>query len=240
MHTPMMGIAPQAMNSAMQMVGIAPGYQMPTAGVIPMVVESTGNGERSYDIYSRLLKERVIYMTGVVNDQMANLISAQMLYLEAEGNEKDIYLYIDSPGGSVTAGMTIYNTMQFINCDVCTIVTGQAASMGSFISMVGAPGKRFVLPEARVMIHRVSAGSQGTQGTIDIMERQLIDSQRAVDDARRVNERLAANYAKHNTAGKDLAWFQEALEYDTYYDAETAVELGLCDKVITSRNDIIG
>ena len=152
------------------------------SGLVPMVVEQSSRGERAYDIYSRLLKERVIFMVGPVEDHMANLIVAQMLFLEAENPDKDIHLYINSPGGSVTAGMAIYDTMQFIKPDVSTMVLGQAASMGSFLAMAGAKGKRFLLPESRTMIHRVSSGTPGTRGSVHVQELEFEDARRHMED----------------------------------------------------------
>lgn len=212
-------------------------YQMAVtqASIVPMVVEQTSKGERSYDIFSRLLKERVIFMTGPVHDQMANLISAQLLYLESVGAALDVHLYIDSPGGSVTAGLGVYNTMNFIKCDVSTTILGQGASMGSFIAQAGAKGKRFVLPESRTMIHRVSGGSGGTSGTVQIMEAQLEDAKRGVEEAKRLNKRLTELYAHHNTAGKDYNELLGTLEYDTFLSADEAVAMGLADEVVNSR-----
>lgn len=200
---------------------------------IPYVIQKTTNGERAVDIYSRMLDDRVIFMTGPVHDQMAAAISAQMLYLEAEDSSQDITLYIDSPGGSVTAGMTIYNTMKYISCDVVTIVTGQAASMGSFIAMSGAPGKRFVLGESRTMIHRVSSGTSGTSGTVHVQELQLEDVKRSLDEAQRLNRRLTEIYCENT--GKQYDEMYELMKFDTFYSAQEAVQMNLADSVITSR-----
>ena len=203
--------------------------------LVPMVVEKTGNGERAYDIYSRLLKERIIMMEGVVEDNMANLIVAQMLYLEAENPEKDITLFVNSPGGSVTAGLAIYDTMQFIKCDVATYVMGQAASMGSFIAQAGAPGKRFVLPESRTMIHRVSGGTRGTNGSVHVQDLQFEDAKRTFEESVRINKRLTELYVKHNTAGKTYDELFTDMKFDTFLSAEEAVKYGLADKVVEKR-----
>ena len=205
------------------------------SGLVPMVVEQSSRGERAYDIYSRLLKERVIFMVGPVEDHMANLIVAQMLFLEAENPEKDIHLYINSPGGSVTAGMAIYDTMQFIKPDVSTMVLGQAASMGSFLAMAGAKGKRFLLPESRTMIHRVSSGTPGTRGSVHVQELEFEDARRHMEEAKRLNDRLTEIYAERNTAGKSYEELYEIMKHDTFLSAEQAVEFGLADKVLSSR-----
>lgn len=206
--------------------------------LVPVVVEKTPQGERSYDLYSRMMKDRVIFFNGVVEDAMASIICAQLLYLESQGPSEAIHMYINSPGGSVTAGLSIYNTMQFISCPVHTYVLGQACSMGSFLAQAGAPGHRYVLEEARTMIHRVSAGSAGTQGPINIMEDQLEDVKRSVEEAQRLNERLTEIYAKHNSAGKDYAFFKETMKYDTFLSADEAIEWGLADVKVTSRDEL--
>lgn len=211
---------------------------MTTSSLVPMVVEKTPQGERSYDIFSRLLKDRIVYFTGQVEDNMASLISAQLLFLESEDPDADIHLYINSPGGSVTAGLAIYNTMQFINCDIVTIVTGQAASMGSFLAQAGTEGKRYVLGESRTMIHRVSGGSRGTQGSVQVMKEQLEDAIRSVEEAERLNDRLHQIYTNHNTKGKTFEEFKETMQHDTFLSAQEAVEFGLADKVITTRADV--
>jgi len=203
--------------------------------LVPMVVEKTGTGERAYDIYSRLLKERIIMLEGEVSDQMANLIVAQLLYLEAENPEKDISLFINSPGGSVTAGLAIYDTMQFIRPDVSTYVMGQAASMGSFLAQAGAPGKRFVLPESRTMIHRVSSGTRGTSGSIHVQDLQFEDAKRSFEEAQRINKRLTELYVRHNTAGKQYDELFNTMKFDTFLSADEAVAWGLADKVMTKR-----
>jgi ATP-dependent Clp protease protease subunit len=203
--------------------------------LVPIVVEQESRGERSYDIYSRLLKDRIIMLQGVVEDTMANLIVAQMLFLEADSPDKEINLYINSPGGSVTAGLAIYDTMQFIKPDVRTIVMGQAASMGSFLAQAGAKGKRCVLPESRTMIHRVSSGTPGTRGSVHVQELEFEDARRHFEESKRLNQRLTELYVRHNTAGKTYEELFETMKFDTFLSAEEAVSNGLADKVITSR-----
>jgi ATP-dependent Clp protease, protease subunit len=203
--------------------------------LVPIVVEQESRGERSYDIYSRLLKDRIIMLQGVVEDNMANLIVAQMLFLESADADADINLYINSPGGSVTAGLAIYDTMQFIKPDVKTIVMGQAASMGSFLAQAGAKGKRFVLPESRTMIHRVSSGTPGTRGSVHVQELQFEDAIRSMEESKRLNKRLTELYVKHNTASKTYEDMFETMKFDTFLSAEEAVEYGLADKVIANR-----
>src|SRR6056300_1165002 len=203
--------------------------------LVPIVVEKEATGERSYDIYSRLLKDRIIMLNGVVEDHMANLIVAQMLFLESENNSKDINLYINSPGGSVTAGLSIYDTMQYIKPDVRTIVMGQAASMGSFLAQAGAKGKRYVLPESRTMIHRVSSGTRGTSGSVHVQELEFEDARRHFEESKRLNQRLTELYVKHNTAGKTYEELFETMKFDTFLTAEEAVENGFADKVVEKR-----
>jgi len=203
--------------------------------LVPMVVESTSKGERAYDIYSRLLKERIVMLNGPVEDHMANLIVAQLLFLESEDPNKDISLFINSPGGAVTAGLSIYDTMQFIKPDVQTFVMGQACSMGSFLAQAGAKGKRFVLPESRTMIHRVSSGTPGTRGSVHVQELQFEDAKRTYEESQRVNKRLTELYVRHNTAGKSYDEMYETMKFDTFLSAEEAVVWGLADKVIEKR-----
>jgi ATP-dependent Clp protease protease subunit len=203
--------------------------------LVPIVVESEPKGERSYDIYSRLLKDRIVMMQGVVEDTMANLIVAQMLFLESQNPEKPIKLYVNSPGGSVTAGLAIYDTMQFVKTPVHTMVMGQAASMGSFLAQAGAPGKRFVLPESRTMIHRVSSGTRGTSGSVHVQELEFEDAKRHFEESKRLNKRLTELYVKHNTAGKTYEELFETMKFDTFLSAQEAVDNGLADKVIESR-----
>jgi len=202
--------------------------------LVPMVIESEPKGERAYDIYSRLLKDRVVMLDTDVNEHTSSLLVAQLLFLESQGNE-DINLFINSPGGSVTAGLAIYDTMQFIRPDVATYVMGQACSMGSFLAQAGAPGKRFVLPEARTMIHRVSSGTPGTRGTVHVQELEFEDAKRSFEESKRINERLTELYVKHNTAGKTYAQLYEAMKFDTFLSAAEAVTYGLADKVIEKR-----
>lgn len=202
--------------------------------LIPTVIESEARGERAYDIYSRLLKDRIIMLDGDVEDHGASIIIAQMLFLESQGNE-DIQLFINSPGGSVTAGLAIYDTMQFIRPDVATYVIGQAASMGSFLAQAGASGKRYVLPESRTMIHRVSSGFPGAKGSVHVQELEFEDARRYFEEGKRLNQRLTELYVRHNTAGKTYQELFETMKFDTYLSAEEAVKYGLADKVITKR-----
>lgn len=192
-------------------------------GLIPMVVEQSARGERSYDIYSRLLKERVIFLVGPVEDYMANLVVAQLLFLEAENPDKDIHLYINSPGGSVTAGMSIYDTMQFIKPDVSTMVIGQACSMGAFLLAAGAPGKRYSLPNSRVMIHQPSGGAQG----------QATDIQIQAQNIQYTKERLNRILAKHT--GQTYETIAADTERDNFMNPETAMKYGLIDQVLEKR-----
>ena len=192
-------------------------------GLIPMVIEQTSRGERSFDIYSRLLKERVIFAVGAVEDNMANLIVAQLLFLESENPDKDIHLYINSPGGSVTAGLSIYDTMQFIKPDVSTMCLGQAASMGAFLLSGGAKGKRFILPNARTMIHQPSGSAQGQATDIDIQAREILI----------IRERLNRLMAEHT--GQPLDVIERDTERDRFMDAEQSREYGLVDEVVNSR-----
>lgn len=191
--------------------------------LVPMVVEQTSRGERSYDIYSRLLKERIIFLVGQVEDHMANLVVAQMLFLESENPDKDIYLYINSPGGSVTAGLSIYDTMQFIKPDVSTLCIGQAASMGALLLAGGAAGKRYALPHARTMIHQPLGGFQGQASDIEIHAREIIE----------VRERLNKILAEHT--GNPIDKIQLDTDRDNFMNAETSVEYGLIDSVMTER-----
>ena len=192
-------------------------------GLVPFVIEQTARGERSYDIYSRLLKERVIFMVGQVEDYTANLIIAQLLFLESENPDKDIHFYINSPGGVVTAGMAIYDTMQFIKPDVSTLCIGQAASMGALLLAGGAANKRYCLPHSRVMIHQPLGGFQGQATDIDIHAREIL----------RVRERLNAILAKHT--GQDIENIQKDTERDNFLTAEEALQYGLIDSILTDR-----
>ena len=200
-----------------------------------MVVETTSKGERAYDIYSRLLKDRIVMLNGPVEDNMANSIIAQLLFLESEDPDKDILLYINSPGGQVSAGLGIYDTMQFIKCDVSTVVIGQACSMGSFLAQAGTAGKRIVLPESRTMIHRVSSGTRGTSGSVYVQELQFEDAVRSMEESKKVNRRLTELYVRHNTAGKTYEEMSETMKFDTFLTANEAVEWGLADKVVENR-----
>jgi len=192
--------------------------------LVPMVVEQTARGERSYDIYSRLLKERVIFIVGQVEDHMANLVVAQMLFLESENPDKDIHLYINSPGGSVTAGMSIYDTMQFIKPNVSTMCIGQACSMGAFLLNAGAEGKRYCLPNSRVMIHQPSGGAQG----------QATDIQIQANNIQETKDRLNRIMAKHS--GQTFEQVAQDTERDNFMSADEAMKYGLIDKVLESRN----
>jgi ATP-dependent Clp protease protease subunit len=194
-------------------------------GLIPMVVEQSGRGERSYDIYSRLLKERVVFLVGPVNDMTANLVVAQLLFLEAENPDKDISFYINSPGGSVTAGMAIYDTMQFIKPDVSTLCTGQAASMGALLLTAGAKGKRFILPNSRVMIHQPLGGFQGQASDIEIHAKEILY----------LREKL--NHIMSHHTGQPLETIANDTDRDNFMSAEQSVNYGLVDKVIASRAD---
>ncbi|GAB1393235.1 ATP-dependent Clp endopeptidase proteolytic subunit ClpP [Rhodocyclaceae bacterium] len=194
-------------------------------GLVPMVIETSGRGERAYDIYSRLLRERVIFLVGPVNDVTANLVVAQMLFLESENPDKEIYLYINSPGGSVTAGMAIYDTMQFIKPDVSTLCIGQAASMGAFLLAAGTKGKRFCLPNSRVMIHQPLGGFQGQASDIEIHAKEILYLKQ------RLNEMLS----KHT--GQPVERIDRDTDRDNFLSAEGAVEYGIVDKVLTSRGE---
>lgn len=202
---------------------------------VPTVLEKTSHGERAYDIYSRLLKDRIVMLDTEVNEHSASLLVAQMLYLESENPDQDILFYVNSPGGSVTAGLAIYDTMQFVKCDVSTIVIGQACSMGSFLAQAGTPGKRIVLPESRTMIHRVSSGTPGTRGSVHVQELQFEDAVRAMEESKRLNQRLTELYAKHNSKGKTYDEFFEAMKFDTFLSAQEAVDFGLADQIIGRR-----
>lgn len=203
--------------------------------LVPMVLERTGNTERAMDLYSRLMRDRIVMLEGEVHDQMANLIVGQLLFLESEDAGKDITLFINSPGGSVTAGLAIYDTMQFIKPDVSTYVMGQAASMGSFLAQAGAPGKRFVLPESRTMIHRVSSGTRGTSGSVHVQDLQFEDAKRSFEESVRINKRLTELYVRHNTANKTYDELFQTMKFDTFLSAEEAVANGLADQVIYKR-----
>ena len=196
-----------------------------TGALVPMVVEQTSRGERSFDIYSRLLRERIVFVTGQVEDHMASLIVAQLLFLESENPSKDISMYINSPGGVVTAGMAIHDTMQYIKPRVSTVCIGQAASMGSFLLAAGEPGMRIALPNARIMVHQPSGGAQGMASDIEIQAREIL----------RMRKRLNDLYVKYT--GKSLDGIEKAMDRDTFLEAEEALAFGLVDKVFETRPD---
>jgi ATP-dependent Clp protease protease subunit len=181
------------------------------------------------------MRDRVILLEGEVEDQMANLIVAQLLFLESEDSNRDITMFINSPGGSVSAGLAIYDTMNFIRPDVATYVVGQACSMGSFLAQAGAKGKRFVLPEARTMIHRVSSGTPGTRGSVHVQDLQFEDARRSFEESVRINKRLTELYVKHNTKGRTYEELFETMKFDTFLSAQEAVDYGLADQVIEKR-----
>lgn len=199
----------------------------PTSALVPMVVEQSARGERSFDIYSRLLRERVIFVTGQVEDHMASLIVAQLLFLEADNPQKDIWMYINSPGGVVTAGLAIHDTMKYIKPKVATVCIGQAASMGSFLLSAGEPGMRFSLPNSRIMVHQPSGGAQGQATDIEIQAREIL----------RLRARLNECYARYT--GQDIASIETAMERDLFMSPEEAMDFGLIDKVISSRDAIL-
>ncbi len=193
--------------------------------LVPMVIEKTGQGERAFDIYSRLLNERIVFLNGPVDDTSSNLIVAQILHLESMDSEKDINFYINSPGGVITSGMAIYDVMQFVKPDIATYVLGQACSMGSFLAQAGAPGKRFMLPHARHMIHQPSGGARGMQSDIEIQYKEITY----------MKEMLTKLYVKHSTAGKTYEEFERDMDRDTFMSASEALAYGLCDKIVESR-----
>jgi len=201
--------------------------QLTQATLVPMVVEQTSRGERAYDIYSRLLKERIIFLTGQIYDEMAALICAQLLFLESEDPTKDIALYINSPGGVVTSALSIYDTMNYIKCDVSTICLGQACSAGSFLLAAGARGKRFALTNARVMVHQPAGGAQGQASDIEIQAREIL----------KIRERLNRIYA--DLTGQDLTVIENAMERDYFMSAEEAKTFGILDHVVTTRMDTL-
>jgi len=193
--------------------------------LIPTVIEQTGRGERAYDIYSRLLKDRIVMLNGEVNDNTANLVVAQMLFLESQNSSEDINFYINSPGGTVTSGLGIYDTMQFIKSPISTIVLGQACSMGSFLAMAGEPGKRLVLPNSRTMIHQPSGGMSGQATDMEIQVAEIL----------KIKENLTKIYEKHNSAGKKYDELREAMERDNYLSAQESVDFGLADKIVERK-----
>lgn len=195
--------------------------------LVPMVIEQTAKGERSFDIYSRLLKERIIFLTGEVNDDVSSLVCAQLLFLESENPKKDIFLYINSPGGVVTSGMAMYDTMQYISCDVATMCIGQACSMGSLLLTGGAKDKRFSLPNSRIMIHQPSGGFRGQATDIEIHAKEILA----------LKKRLNGIYAQHT--GKKIKTIEEAMERDNFMCPEEALKFGLIDHIVTNRDEIL-
>lgn len=195
--------------------------------LIPMVIEKTGQGERAFDIFSRLLNDRIVMLNGPVDDASASVIVAQMLHLESSDSEKDIHFYINSPGGSVTSGLSIYDVMQFIKCDVSTYVMGQACSMGSLLAQAGTAGKRFLLPNARHMIHQVSSGARGT----------AIDMQIQVEEVLKLNKLLTEIYVQHNSKGKNFDQLKQDMSRDYFMSAQEAVEYGLADEIVIKRRE---
>ena len=195
--------------------------------LVPMVIEQTSKGERSFDIFSRLLKERIIFLNGEVNDDMASLVCAQLLFLESENPKKDIFMYINSPGGSVTSGMAMYDTMQYISCDVNTVCIGQACSMGSFLLAAGTKGKRFSLPNSMIMIHQPSSGFKGQVTDIEIHARNLVE----------LKKRMNKLYSHHT--GQKLSVVDTAMERDNFMTPEDALKFGLIDQIVANRNEIV-
>lgn len=195
--------------------------------LVPMVIEQTSKGERSFDIFSRLLKERIIFLNGEVNDDMASLVCAQLLFLESENPKKDIFMYINSPGGSVTSGMAMYDTMQYISCDVNTVCIGQACSMGSFLLAAGTKGKRFSLPNSMIMIHQPSSGFKGQVTDIEIHARNLVE----------LKKRMNKLYSHHT--GQKLSVVEKAMERDNFMTPEDALKFGLIDQIVANRNEIV-
>ncbi len=193
--------------------------------LVPMVIEKTGQGERAFDIFSRLLNERIVFLNGPVEDHSANLVIAQILHLESIDSEKDINFYINSPGGVITAGMGIYDVMQFVKPDVATYVMGQACSMGSFLAQAGTPGKRYMLPNSRHMIHQPSGGARGMASDIEISYKEIMFWKK----------RLTELYVKHNSAGKTFTEFEKDMDRDTFMSAEESLAYGLCDNIVGSR-----
>lgn len=197
-----------------------------TSSLVPIVVEQTGRGERSFDIYSRLLRERIIFVTGEVEDYMASIICAQLLFLESENPDSDIYMYINSPGGVVTAGLSIYDTMQFIKCNVATVCMGQACSMGSLLLAAGAPNKRYALPNSRIMIHQPSGGYRGQATDIEIHAKEILT----------LRTKLNQIYVNHT--GQTVKNIEKSMERDNFMSAEQALEFGLIDSIVSSRSQI--
>ena len=199
---------------------------MPSDALVPMVIEQTPKGERSFDIFSRLLKERIIFLTGEVNDETSALVCAQLLFLEAENPKKDIFLYINSPGGVVTSGMAMYDTMQYISCDVATICIGQACSLGSFLLAGGTKGKRYSLPNSQIMIHQPSGGAKGQAADIEIQAKLILD----------LRKRLNAIYAQNT--GQKISVIERAMDRDNFMTPQEALDFGLIDHIITNREEV--
>lgn len=199
---------------------------MPSDALVPMVIEQTPKGERSFDIFSRLLKERIIFLTGEVNDETSALVCAQLLFLEAENPKKDIFLYINSPGGVVTSGMAMYDTMQYISCDVATICIGQACSMGSFLLAGGTKGKRYSLPNSQIMIHQPSGGAKGQAADIEIQAKLILD----------LRKRLNAIYAQNT--GQKISVIERAMDRDNFMTPQEALDFGLIDHIIANREEV--
>ena len=197
------------------------------SSLVPMVIEQTSKGERSFDIFSRLLKERIIFLTGEVNDEQASLVCAQLLFLESENPKKDIFMYINSPGGSVTSGMAMYDTMQYISCDVNTVCIGQACSMGSFLLAAGTKGKRFSLPNSMIMIHQPSSGFRGQVTDIEIHARNLVE----------LKKRMNKLYSHHT--GQKLSVVEKAMERDNFMTPEESLKFGLIDQIVSNRSEIV-
>ena len=194
--------------------------------LVPVVIEQTSKGERSYDIFSRLLKERIIFLTGGINEQVSSIVSAQLLFLESQAPDKDIFMYINSPGGLVTAGLAMYDTMQFIKCDISTLVIGQACSAGSLLAMAGTKGKRYALKNSRIMIHQPSGGASGQATDIQIQAEEIV----------KIKKKLNQMYADHT--GQDIEIINQAMERDKFMSPQEALEFGLIDKIITHRSDV--
>ena len=194
--------------------------------LVPVVIEQTSKGERSYDIFSRLLKERIIFLTGGINEQVSSIVSAQLLFLESQAPDKDIFMYINSPGGLVTAGLAMYDTMQFVKCDIATLVIGQACSAGSLLAMAGTKGKRYALKNSRIMIHQPSGGASGQATDIQIQAEEIV----------KIKKKLNQMYADHT--GQDIEVINQAMERDKFMSPEEALEFGLVDKIISRREDI--
>lgn len=194
--------------------------------LVPVVIEQTSKGERSYDIFSRLLKERIIFLTGGINEQVSSIVSAQLLFLESQAPDKDIFMYINSPGGLVTAGLAMYDTMQFIKCDISTLVIGQACSAGSLLAMAGTKGKRYALKNSRIMIHQPSGGASGQATDIQIQAEEII----------KIKKKLNQMYADHT--GQDIEIINQAMERDKFMSPQEALDFGLIDKIISKRSDV--